>query len=35
LDFAQRILDLNDTAVARLSKSQVSGQVRLGIPNDF
>jgi len=35
LSFAQRILDLNDSAVARLAKSHISGQVRLGIPNDF
>ncbi|MDC9719162.1 MAG: LysR substrate-binding domain-containing protein [Gammaproteobacteria bacterium] len=35
LGFARRMLDINDSAVARLAKSRISGQVRLGIPNDF
>ena len=35
LGFARRMLDINDSAVTRLAKSRVSGQVRLGIPNDF
>ena len=35
LSFARRMLDINDSAVTRLAKSLVSGQVRLGIPNDF
>lgn len=35
LGFARRMLDINDSAVTRLAKSRISGQVRLGIPNDF
>ena len=35
LGFARRMLDINDSAVTRLAKSLISGQVRLGIPNDF
>ena len=35
LDFARRMLDINDSAVTRLAKSPISGQVRLGIPSDF
>ena len=35
LSFARRMLDINDSAVTRLAKSRISGQVRLGIPNDF
>ena len=35
LGFARRLLDINDSAVTRLAKSRISGQVRLGIPNDF
>ncbi|MDV2857524.1 MULTISPECIES: LysR substrate-binding domain-containing protein [Oceanimonas] len=35
LTCAQRMLDLNDTLISRLSTPRVSGAVRLGIPNDF
>ena len=34
-DYAQRILRLNDEAFLRLSKPDVSGKVRLGIPHEF
>lgn len=35
LTCAQRMLELNDTLISRLSTPRVSGAVRLGIPNDF
>ncbi|NKB61301.1 MAG: LysR family transcriptional regulator [Gammaproteobacteria bacterium] len=35
LDYAQRILRLNDEALLRLSKPDVTGKVRLGIPHEF
>ncbi|MDP6969763.1 MAG: LysR substrate-binding domain-containing protein [Gammaproteobacteria bacterium] len=35
LHFARQMLTLNDAAFTRIHKQQVSGQVRLGIPNDF
>ena len=35
LDYAQRILRLNDEAIHRLSRPDVSGKVRLGIPHEF
>ena len=35
LDYAQRILRLNDEAVLRLKKPDVVGKVRLGIPHEF
>jgi len=35
LEYARRILRLNDEAVLRLQKPDVSGKVRLGIPHEF
>lgn len=35
LDYATRILDLNEEAVARISEGDVEGTVRLGTPEDF
>ena len=35
LDYAQRILRLNDEALLRLKQPDVIGKVRLGIPNEF
>ncbi|MGB5706975.1 MAG: LysR substrate-binding domain-containing protein [Arenicellales bacterium] len=35
LDYAQRILKLNDEAILRLRKPDVTGKVRLGIPHEF
>lgn len=35
LDFSRRILSLNDELQHRLAQSQLSGTVRLGIPNEF
>ncbi|MEE9446885.1 MAG: LysR substrate-binding domain-containing protein [Arenicellales bacterium] len=35
LDYAQRILNLNDELGYRLAQSNLSGTVRLGIPNEF
>ena len=35
LDYAQRILRLNDEALLRLNKPDVTGKVRLGIPHEF
>ena len=35
LDYAQRILKLNDEAIVRLDKPEVTGKVRLGIPHEF
>ena len=35
LDYAQRILKLNDEAILRLSQPNVVGKVRLGIPHEF
>ena len=35
LDYAQRILRLNDEALLRLSRPNVAGKVRLGIPHEF
>ena len=35
LDYAQRILRLNDEALLRLKKPDVIGKVRFGIPNEF
>ncbi len=35
LDYAKRILRLNDEAVLRLRKPDVSGKVRLGLPHEF
>jgi DNA-binding transcriptional LysR family regulator len=35
LDFAKRLLDLNDEAVARFSEPMMTGLVRLGTPEDF
>jgi len=35
LDYAQRILRLNDEAMLRLTRPKVVGKVRLGIPHEF
>ena len=35
LEYAQRMLDLNDEAVARFSEPMMTGIVRLGTPEDF
>lgn len=35
LDYGRRILGLNDELQHRLQQSQLSGKVRLGIPNEF
>ena len=35
LDYAQRILRLNDEALLRLAKPDVIGKVKLGIPHEF
>ncbi len=35
LDYAQRMLDLNDEVVARFGEPMVTGLVRLGTPEDF
>ncbi len=35
LDYAQRMLDLNDEAVSRFSEPLITGIVRLGTPEDF
>ena len=35
LDYGRRILNLNDELQHRLQQSQLSGTVRLGIPNEF
>lgn len=35
LEYAQRILGLNDEAISRLIKPKIAGFVRLGIPNEF
>ncbi len=35
LGFARQIISLNDAALTRLTRNQVSGEVRLGIPSDF
>ena len=35
LDYAQRMLRLNDEALLRLKKPDVTGKVRLGIPHEF
>jgi len=35
LDYAQKMLDLNDEAVARFSEPMMTGLVRLGTPEDF
>ena len=35
LDYARRMLDLNDEAVARFSDAAMTGLVRLGTPEDF
>lgn len=35
LDYAQKLLDLNDEAVSRFSEPLVAGVVRLGTPEDF
>ena len=35
LDFARQILHLNDEALACLIKPKVTGDIRLGIPNEF
>jgi len=35
LDYARRMLSLNDELQHRLAQSQLSGTVRLGIPNEF
>ena len=35
LDYAQKMLDLNDEAVARFGEPKMSGVVRLGTPEDF
>ena len=35
LDYVQRILKLNDEAIVRLRKPEVTGKVRLGIPHEF
>tara|TARA_R110001583_G_scaffold183486_1_gene342105 strand:- start:148 stop:885 length:738 start_codon:yes stop_codon:yes gene_type:complete len=34
-NYARQILELNDTAISRLTVPSVSGSVTLGIPNDF
>ncbi|MBT7612054.1 MAG: LysR family transcriptional regulator [Rhodospirillaceae bacterium] len=33
--FAQRMIDLNDAALSRLTEPELTGQVRLGIPDDY
>jgi len=33
--YARQILELNDTAISRLTAPSVSGSVKLGLPNDF
>ena len=35
LDYARRILTLNDEAVSSLSQAPVSGKLRLGLPHEF
>lgn len=35
LGYARRMLDLNDEAVAALARPDLSGQVRVGMPQDF
>ena len=35
LDYANRMLSLNDEAVARIDEPQLEGVVRLGVPEDF
>jgi DNA-binding transcriptional LysR family regulator len=35
LDYARRLLDLNDEVVARVNEPQMQGVVRLGTPEDF
>jgi DNA-binding transcriptional LysR family regulator len=35
LDYASRLLELNDEAVARVSEPLIAGSVRLGAPEDF
>ena len=35
LEYARQILYLNDDAIIRLSKSSVSGTIKLGIPDEF
>jgi len=35
MDYSKRILRLNDEALLRLSKPDVVGKVRLGIPHEF
>lgn len=35
LDYARRILSLNDEVLERLTQPRISGCVRLGIPNEF
>ncbi len=35
LDYAQRILQLNDEVLLRLSRTNLIGKVRLGIPHEF
>ncbi len=35
LDYARRILTLNDEAVAHLSRTPLSGTLRIGIPHEF
>ena len=35
LDYAQKMLDLNDEAVSRFSEPMMTGVVRLGTPEDF
>ena len=34
-DYANQILTLNDLAISQLSKSSISGKIRLGIPSEF
>jgi DNA-binding transcriptional LysR family regulator len=34
-DYANQILSLNDLAISQLSKSTITGKIRLGIPSEF
>ena len=34
-DYANQILTLNDLAISQLSKSTITGKIRLGIPSEF
>ena len=34
-DYANQILTLNDLAISQLTKSSITGKIRLGIPSEF